>query len=228
VVGNDGCMSGHPVVTELQADPSSSGRRSSARLWIIVAVVTVLVILGVVTAVVLVADSAAIHDGPGTVTFIWTPISHTYSAQTGNPPPQPFTADINGHIVIGTASSILSQSSISSRLGTPGASGSVPAFRYTGQLAGRSFALVLSFQLLSVNPLNSSSAPSPRFRITVVGSYGGMPVTATVGVPETGPTTGHPAHLTGNIGHWKVSADIPRSTGTSTRQSATVHYSVSG
>ncbi len=62
----------------------------------------------------------------------------------------------------------------------------------------------------------------------MVGTYGSMPVAAVVTVPPNGPTTGHPARLTGSVGQWKVSADIPTATGSSSRQSATVHYVVSG
>jgi len=219
-------MSG-PAVTSQPVDgsPQPPGRRSSARIWIIVAVVVVPMVVAVVTAVVLVSDSAAIHDGPGTATFTWTPVSHASSAQTGNPPPQPFTADINGHSVTGTATSILNQSSISSLLGTPGSSGSVPAFRYTGQFAGKSFTLVLSFRILGKNPLTGSPAD---YRITVVGNFGSMSVAATVTAPTSGPSTAQPAHFSGNIGHWKVTGEIPAPTGTSTQQTATVHYVVSG
>jgi hypothetical protein len=216
-----------PAVTTQPVDgsPQTPGRRSSARIWIIVAVVGVLAVIAVVTAVVLISDSAAIHDGPGTATFTWTPVSHTSSAQTGNPPPQPFTADINGHTVTGTATSILNQSSISSLLGTPGSSGSVPAFRYTGQFAGKSFTLVLSFRILGNNP--STGSPTD-YRITVVGNFGSMPVAATVTALPSGPSTAQPAHFSGNIGHWKVTGEIPAPTGTSTQQTATVHYVVSG
>jgi hypothetical protein len=219
-------MSGPAVTTQpVDGSPQPPGRRPSSRIWIIVAVVAVLAVNAVVSAVVLVSESAAIHDGPGTATFTWTPVSTTSSSQTGNPPPQPFTADINGHTVNGTATSILNQSSISSLLGTPGSSGSVPAFRYTGQFAGKSFTLVLSFRILGKNPLTGSPTD---YRITVAGNFGSMPVAATVTAPPSGPSTAQPAHFSGNIGHWKVTGEIPASTGTSTQQTVTVHYVVSG
>lgn len=218
-------MSGPAATTQPVDGPSPApGGRSSARIWIIVAVVAVLAVLGVVTALVLMADSAAIHDGPGTATFTWTPVSHTASAQTGNPPPQPFAADINGHALTGTASSILPSSSISSLLGTPGSSGSVPAFRYTGHFAGKPFALVLSFRISGSNPATGSP---PNYRITVAGTFGSMPVAATVTAPRSGSPTA-PAHFSGTIGHWKVTGDIPPPTGTSTRQTVTAHFVVSG
>ncbi len=185
----------------------------------------VLAVIGVVAAIVLVHASAAIHDGPGTATFTWTPVSTTPSSQTGNPPPQPFAATINGHAVTGTATSILPPSSISSLLETPGSSGLVPAYRYTGRFAGRSFALVLSFRILGLNPATGSSA---GYRITVAGTFGSMRVAAIVTAPLSGPSTGNPAHFSGNIGHWKVTGDIPPATGTATRKSTTVHYVVSG
>jgi len=203
------------------AVPAPSPKRSrSARTWIIVAIVAVVVVVGAVGAVVLVADSAAIHDGPGTATFTWTPVSQSISSNSATPPPQPFTASINGHSVTGTATTILPNSA-GSLLGG-GSSKPVPAFRYTGQFAGQPFSLVLSFHFtgLPTSPTN--------IEITVVGTYGHMPVAAVITAPANGPSSADPAHLTGNIGHWKISADIPAPTGTSTGQSATVHYVVSG
>lgn len=188
----------------------------------------VVVVVGAVAALVLVNDDAALHDGPGTATFTWTPVSQDPSSQSGVQPPQPFTADINGHSVTGTASSILSQTSIASLFGGSVTSKPVPEFRYTGRFAGEPFSLVLSFRVEGTYPLTIATASSATFRFTVVGTYGGMSVTAVVTVPPNGPTNGHPAHLTGSIGHWKVSVDIPTATGSTNRQSATVHYVVSG
>ncbi len=210
------------------AAASVPAARRSTRTWIIAGVVAVVVVVGAVTAIVLVHDSAAIHDGPGTATFTWTPVIQDTSSQSGNQPPQPFIAEINGHSVTGTASAILSQSSIASLFGGSRTSKPVPAFRYTGQFAGKPFSLVLSFRVEGQNPLTIATASSAKFRFTAVGTYGTMPVTAVVTVPPNGPTNGHPAHLTGSIGHWKVSADIPTATGSSSKQSATVHYVVSG
>ncbi len=101
----------------------------------------------------------------------------------------------------------------------------MPAFRYTGHFAGQPFSLVLSFRFTGVA---TSTATPTDIRITVVGTYGHLPVAAVITAPANGPSSTGPAHLTGNIGHWKVSADIPAPTGTSTTQSAIVHYVVSG
>jgi len=204
------------------------GRRRSARTWIIAGVVALVVVVGVVTAVVLVKDSAVIHDGPGTATFTWTPTNQDTSSESGTPPPQPFTAEINGHSVTGTTSTILNQSSFASLFEGSSSSKPVPELRYTGQLAGKPFSLVLSFRIVGQRPLTIATASSAKFRFTVVGTYGNMPVAAVVTIPPNGPTNGHPAHLTGSIGHWKVSADIPTAAGSSSKQSATVHYVVSG
>ena len=95
-----------PPAPGAQAAPAPR-RSRSARTWIIVAVVAVVVVVGAVGAVVLVADSAAIHDGPGTATFTWTPVHQSFSSGSTVPPPQPFTASINGHSVTGTATTIL-------------------------------------------------------------------------------------------------------------------------
>ena len=202
--------------------PLAPVRSRSARTWIIVAVVAVVVVVGAVSAVVLVADSAAIHDGPGTVTFTWTPVHQTISSGSSTPPPQPFTASINGHSVTGTSTLIVQQPA-SALLG--GASSKpVPAFRYTGQFAGQPFSLVVSFHF---SGLSATTAPT-SVAMTVAGTYGHMPVAAVLTAPANGPTNAEPAHLTGNIGHWRVSADVLSPTGTSTTQSVTVHYVVSG
>ena len=64
--------------------------------------------------------------------------------------------------------------------------------------------------------------------MTAPGTYGHLPAAAVITAPtNSAPGTGT-AHLTGNIGHWTVTADIPAPTGTATSQSATVHYVVSG
>jgi hypothetical protein len=206
------------------AGPAPTAKRSrSARTWIIVAIVAVVVVVGAIGAVVIVADSAAIHDGPGTATFTWTPIHQSISSGSSTLPPQPFTASINGHSVTGTATTILPNSA-DALSGSP-SSQPVPAFRYTGQFAGQPFSLVLSFHFAGIAALTTSPT---NFRITVVGTYGHMPVAAVITAPTNGPSSTGPAHLTGNIGHWKVTADIPAPTGTPTSQSATVRYVVSG
>jgi hypothetical protein len=188
----------------------------------------VVVVVGVVTAAVLVKDSTAIHDGPGTATFTWMPARQDTSSPSGSPPPQPFTASISGHSVTGTGSSIVNQSSIASLFQGSSSSKPVPEFRSTGQFAGKPFSVVLSFQVEGQDPLTIATAPSAKLRFTVAGTHGTMPVTGLVTVPPNGPTDTRPARLTGNIGHWKISADIPTSTGSSDKQSATVRYVVNG
>ena len=203
------------------AGPAPSPLRSrTARTWIIVAIVAVVVVVGAVGAVVLAKDSAAIHDGPGTATFTWTPVHQSNSSQSIAPPPQPFTASINGHSVSGTATTIV-PSSASSLTGN-GSSVPVPAYRYTGQFAGQPFSLTLSFHF--TGPVTAPTSIS----ITAAGTYGHMPVAAVITAPANGAASTGPAHLTGTIGHWRITADIPAPTGTPTSQSATVHYVVSG
>jgi hypothetical protein len=204
------------------------GDRGSARTWIIAAAVAVVVVVAVVVAVVLVEDSAAIHDGPGTVTFTWTPVSQGSSSTSATPPPQPFTAQINGHSVSGKATLVIDESAVASLFSGKVSSRPVPEYRYTGQFAGKPFSIVLAFQVEGSTPLTIGTASSARFRFTVHGTYDDMPITGVVTVPPQGPTNGHPAHLTGTIGHWHVSADIPNATGSSSQQSATVHFVVSG
>jgi hypothetical protein len=203
------------------------GRRS-VRAWVVAGIVAAVAVVGAAVAMVVVADAAAIHDGPGTATFSWTPVSQDTSAPSGTPPPQPFTAEIDGHSVTGTASTVIDQSTFASLFGAGGSSRPVTEFRYTGRFAGKPFTLALSFQVEGGRPLTFATAPSAKLRFTVTGHYGNLPVRGTFAVLPEGPTSARPAHLTGSIGHWRISADLPPATGSSARQSATVHYVVSG
>jgi hypothetical protein len=217
-----------PTSTDDSGVEPEPGDRSSAKKWIIAAIVITLVVVVAFVGVLLIEDTAAIHDGPGTATFTWTPVAQITSAPKGGAAPQPFTAEINGHSATGTASMVLDPQAMAALFSGSPSSKPVPEYRYTGRFAGRPFSFVLSFQVTSKNGLTIATASSATFRFSVSGHFDDMPVTAVVTVPPQGPTHGHPAHLTGTIGHWHISADIPNVPGSSSTRTVTVPFVVSG
>jgi len=207
-----------------------TGRTGRTRTWIVVVLVAVAVAIGAVTAVLLIADSAAIHDGPGTATFTWTPIRSDLSNSTGNPPPQMFSADIEGHSVTGTSTLVIPTGggALGGVLSGKPPTGPVPLFRYQGEFAGTPFDLTVLYSFPSSLSL-SDPASFNAVQMTVTGTYGTSPVHATVtDATPTGPTSSRNVHFSGTIGHWKVAGTIFPTTGTSTRQAATANFVVSG
>lgn len=214
------------------SDPGG-GRRNS-RPWIVVVLVTVALAIGALTVVLLVEDGAGIHDGPGTATFTWTPVVQDYSATTSGRKPQPFSADIEGHPVTGTATVVVppgvygTDGSVGGRLPT----GTIPVFRYRGTFAGTRFDLTVYVRIPSAaeqaDPA-AAAAAAAGIRLTVSGTYGGSPVRATVTPPSSGgPGPTDLARFVGTVGHRKVTGTISQSTGTSVRRTVSAHFVVSG
>lgn len=213
-------------------DPGG-GRRNS-RTWIVVGLVAVALVIGALTVVLLVEDGAGIHDGPGTATFTWTPVVQNYSATTSGTKPQPFSADIEGHPVTGTAAVVVASGaygtdgSVGGRLPT----GTIPAFRYRGTLAGTRFDLTVYVRIPTKADLAdpaAAAAAASGIRLTVAGTYGGSPVRATVTPPSSGgPAPADPARFVGTVGHRKVTGTISQATGTPTRRTVSAHFVVSG
>jgi hypothetical protein len=218
-----------PAVDAVDLPAGTDGRRT--RTWIVVVLVAVALVIGAATVVVLVTDRTGIHDGPGTATFTWTPVHQGVDATAVTAPPQPFTGDVDGVGLSGTATMVFDPTAFAGaaeKLPT----GPVPAFRYRGTLAGTAFDLTLDYHFPGVPfPTDPASAQAAvvALRITVTGSYGRSAVHATVSVPSAGgPTAAHPATFSGTVGHWRVRGTIPEATGGPAHQTATAHFVVSG
>ncbi|HVC66455.1 MAG TPA: hypothetical protein VND44_02575 [Acidimicrobiales bacterium] len=217
----------------VEGSDAGGGRRNS-RTWIVVVLVIVALVIGALTVVLLVEDGAGIHDGPGTATFTWTPVVQDYSAATSRTEPQPFSADIEGHPVTGTATVVVpsgvygTNGSVGGRLPT----GTIPAFHYRGTFAGTRFDLTVYVRIPTTadqaDPAASAAAAS-GIRLTVAGTYGGSPVRATVTPPSSGgPAPTDPARFVGTVGHRKVTGTISQTMGTSVRRTVSAHFVVSG
>ena len=213
--------------------PVSRSGQAHTRRWIIVALVAVALLIGTLTVFVLVSDRAVIHDGPGTAVISWTPVRQDLSGGDLSPAPQPFTAVLDGRTASGTSTTVLTtESAPHADSSTDREGGTFPVFHYRGRLAGHAFDLTVGYRLVPPSDLAGTEGlhPSlPATEFTVQGTYDGMPVRATITSPVgDGPSASAPARLVGTIGHWKVTGRIPRPTGTSSRQSVTAHFVVSG
>jgi len=199
------------------------GGAGRTRTWIVVVLVAIAVVIAAVTIVLVVADDTGIHDGSGTATFTWAPVSDGSSA---TPSPQTFSGDIDGLAVTGTSTLILPESALA---GGHFPKGPVPFFRYKGTLAGSPFDITLSYHFpAGFNPADPATAETGGgLYLTVAGTYGSSTVQGKVSQPGGSGST-HPVTFTGTVGHWKVSGTIPEPTGTSSKQTATAHFVVSG
>jgi hypothetical protein len=216
--------------------PPGGGRRNP-RTWIVVVLVAVALVIGALTVVLLVEDGAGIHDGSGTATFTWTPVVPDNSATTSGTRPQPFSADIEGHPLTGTATVVVppggygTNGSVGGRLPT----GTIPVFRYRGTFAGTRFDLTVYVRIPTAAEQAEQAGPTAAaaaaaaIRMTVAGTYGGSPVRATVTPPSSGgPGPNGMARFVGTVGHRKVAGTISQSTGTSVRRTVSAHFVVSG
>ncbi len=207
--------------------PGATGGRT--RTWIVVALVAVAVAVGAATAVLLMTEGAVIHDGPGTATFTWRPVHQDYSSSPFGSTPQPFSADVDGHPLTGTAR-IVVPSGADNLIGSEPPTGPAPAFRYRGLFAGTPFALTLTYTVPSAyssDPATVGSAAGLSL-FSVTGTYGNSPVHATVSAPQGGPASDQPAHVTGTIGHWRVTGTFTRATASGSQRTVTAHFVVSG
>jgi hypothetical protein len=209
-------------------DDRPGGQRRRARTWIVVILVVVALVIGALTVALLVEDGSAIHDGPGTATLTWTPVVQDYSTSPFGTAPQPFSADIEGHPVSGTATIMVpgggdgTGGSVGGRL----PDGTVPAFRYRGTFAGTRFDLTVPFR---VPTAADPAAAATGIRITVTGTYGDSPVRATVSAASPdGPAPTGSARFVGTIGRRKVTGTISPAAGTPSRRTVTAHFVVSG
>jgi len=210
--------------------PVADGARppgGRTRTWIVVLLVGVALVTGVATAVIWASESAGIPDGTGTATIAWTPVVQGYPS-SGSSAPQPFTGEIAGRPVSGTSTLVVSSGAATPAGQLP--TGPTPIFRYRGIFAGSPFDLTVSFAFpMALGPGAADTAAAlAATHFTVTGTYGHAAVHATVSSSSGGPSEDRPARLTGTVGNRKVVGTISPATGTSTHQSVTARFVVSG
>lgn len=160
-------------------------------------------------------------------------MSRSITSASATPPPQPFSGTIGGVSVSGISAFVLPTAATFSQIGNPGAHTFSP-FHYRGTLAGKPFALEVTYTY-AVPPSTTvstavapNSLPTATVHLAVDGTYGGMPVRVAidVGTPPGSSTAPVPFH--GTIGHWHVVGTFTPGMGTSDQRSATAHYVLSG